>query len=128
MKTAFRTSIRGAQDFLQNGSNVVSALMIVSLVVAVVALLPLGILFQVPAASTASIAPGGPVLSQRQEALKDQWIERRTAVALPQPFSRERQDALKEQWLAQRGAHANVDPATASQRQEALKDRWLERR
>src|SRR5438105_5049866 len=126
MKTALHANVQGARDFLQNGSKVVSALLMVSLVVAVLALLPLGTLVQAPAASTGnSSAPGGPVLSQRREALKDQWLERRTEVVLPQPFSRERQDVLKEQWLVRRSASANVNPAAAIQRQEELKDLWL---
>jgi hypothetical protein len=75
-----------------------------------------------------SSGSGGPVLSQRQEALKDQWLERRTAVVLPQPFSRERQDDLKEQWLAQRNANVVVYSVEMIQRQETLKDQWLERR
>ena len=128
MKTALHTNVQGAREFLQNGSNVLSMLLMVSLVVAVVALLPLGTLVPAPAASTSnSSAPGGPVLSQRQEALKDQWLERRTEVVLPQPFSRERQDVLKEQWLVRRSASANVNPAAAIQRQEELKDLWLAR-
>lgn len=128
MQSPIRLTVRAVQQFLSDGSNLMSLLMVVSLFVAIVALLPLGGLFKAPASDAAN-ATTPSILVMRQEALKDQWLEARYTTISPMPFSRERQDDLKEQWLARGGANAPVvSTAKAIKRQEELKDQWLERR
>lgn len=127
MQTPIRSTVRTVQQFLNDGANAVSLLMVASLLVAIVALLPLGSLFNTPTKATAS-DPSSPkaYVREHQETLKDQWIESRYTTTSPLPFSRERQDDLKEQWLKRHTS--TVFTATNSrQRQEELKDQWLER-
>ena len=128
METPIRSTVRAAKQFVNDGSKVLSVFMVIGVGVAIVALLPLGALFQAPAAATSKdTSPAGPVLSQRQDALKDAWLERYAEVVSPQAYTRERQDNLKEQWLARRSPVVGTYTVEMVQQQEALKVRWLER-
>lgn len=125
--TPIRSTVRAVQQFLNDGSNVLSLLMVVSLLVVVIALvMPLGSLFNAPAKATAS-NPSSPkaYVREHQEALKDQWIESRYTTTSPLLFSRQRQEELKDQWLEQRGIIGSTSVASIM-RQEELKDKWLE--
>ncbi len=126
MQNQIRSKFVTVQAFVREGSNVVSLLIVVAVIVAIVALVPMRDVLNALSPSAAKVDTTEIASARmRQEELKDHWLERSDTTTTARA-TRQGDDVLSEEWLMQRNVEMAAK-AAARQHQEELKDHWLER-